>query len=79
VLSPGRQNLQRDREAKLNLYSRQGVDEYWTVDWRARTVEVYRQSGAGLQLVAELGDGDALTSPLLSGFSCPVARLWFEG
>jgi Uma2 family endonuclease len=79
VLSPGRRNVQRDREAKLQLYSRQGVDEYWIVDWRARTVDVYRRAGAALQLVATLGDDDTLTSPLLLGFSCPVARLWFEG
>ena len=79
VLSPGRQNVQRDREAKLHLYSRQGVDEYWIVDWRARTVEVYRQAGAGLLLIATLGTRDTLTSPLLPGFTCPVARLWFEG
>jgi Uma2 family endonuclease len=79
VLSPGRRNEQRDREVKLSLYSRQGVDEYWIVDWRAHAVEVYRRAGAALQLVATLGNGDTLTSPLLPGFSCPVAKLWFEG
>jgi Uma2 family endonuclease len=78
VLSPGRQNERRDRESKLQLYSRQGVEEYWIVDWRARTVEVYRRADGALQLVATLGDADTLTSPLLAGFSCPVTRLWFE-
>lgn len=28
VLSPGAQNITRDREEKLHLYSRQGVEEY---------------------------------------------------
>ena len=32
VLSPGESNIRRDREAKLKLYSVQGVQEYWIAD-----------------------------------------------
>ena len=45
VLSPGRENERRDRELKLALYARQGVQEYWIVDWRGRTGEVHRREG----------------------------------
>lgn len=76
VLSPGAKNVRRDRELKLDLYSRQGVDEYWIADWRLRVVEVYRRHQAALRLVETLRDGDILTSPLLPGFSCPVSDLW---
>jgi Uma2 family endonuclease len=76
VLSPGSTNEHRDREVKLRLYSRQGVDEYWIVDWRRRLVQVYRREDAALTLVATLRDADELTSPLLPGFACPVASLW---
>jgi Uma2 family endonuclease len=76
VLSPGPINAQRDRELKLKLYSRQGVHEYWLVDWRARSVQVYRREQARLQLTATLDGEDVLTSPLLPGFSCPLPRLW---
>ena len=76
VLSPGGANEQRDREFKLKLYSRQGVLEYWIVDWRARTVQVFRREQAALQLAATLYSEDALTSPHLPGFACPVADLW---
>ena len=76
VLSPGSANERRDREVKLALYSRQGVHEYWIVDWRNRIVQVYRREGGDLSPVASLGGGDVLTSPLLPGFACPVARLW---
>ena len=76
VLSPGSANERRDRVAKLGLYSRWGVDEYWIVDWRQRTVDVFRRAGDDLALVARLGDGDRLTSPLLRGFELPVADLW---
>src|SRR5215471_16611045 len=40
VLSPGRANERRDREAKLGLYSRRGVEEYWIIDWRKRCIDV---------------------------------------
>jgi Uma2 family endonuclease len=76
VISPGRENERRDREVKLALYERRGVQEYWIVDWRQRTVDVYRRIGESLQLVATLGSEDRLTSPLLPGFSCPIATLW---
>jgi Uma2 family endonuclease len=76
VLSPGRDNEQRDREEKLAFYSRWGVEEYWIVNWRTQTVEVYRRDGGTLRLAATLGAGDELKSPLLPGFACPVARLF---
>ncbi len=67
VLSPGVLNERRDREAKLKLYARRGVDEYWIVDWRLRAVDVYRRSGATLELFARLPGEDVLESPLLPG------------
>jgi Uma2 family endonuclease len=76
ILSPGPTNERRDRELKLKLYAREGVDEYWLIDWRAHTVAVYRRAGQALALVATLTDADTLTSPLLPGFACPVAGLW---
>ncbi len=76
VLSPGAANERRDRDLKLRLYSRQGAREYWIVDWRARQVQVYRREAATLELIATLLDGDTLSSPLLPGFACPVARFW---
>jgi Uma2 family endonuclease len=76
VLSPGTTNERRDREAKLKLYSTQGVREYWIVDWRCRQVEVYRREELALRLVATLLDGDALTSPLLPSFSLPLEQFF---
>lgn len=76
ILSPGFLNESRDREIKLGLYSRQGVDEYWIVNWRARLVEVYRRVSGELTRVLTLTGDDVLTSPLLPGFTCPVTSLW---
>lgn len=76
VLSPGALNERRDREVKLKLYSRQGVHEYWIVDWQQRTVQIYRRHDAALQLAATLDSADTLSSPLLPEFACPVTSLW---
>ncbi len=76
VLSAGIQNEQRDRNAKLKLYSLYGVQEYWIVNWRLKTVEVYRQQAGLLQLVATLGEQNRLSSPLLDGFDCAIAQLF---
>jgi Uma2 family endonuclease len=76
ILSPGKANAERDRETKLDLYSRYAVGEYWIVDWKSQTLEVYERVGADLQLARTLADNDTLTSVLLDGFSCPVARLF---
>ncbi len=71
VLSLGKANEDRDRLAKLKLYSVQGVQEYWIVDRIAQRIEVYRRDNAQLMLV-----DDVITSPLLPNFACEVARLF---
>jgi len=77
VLSPGKLNEYRDREAKLGLYSRRGVQEYWIVDWITRKAEVYRRKRNKLKLVETVRAKEFLTSPLLPGFSCQVKKLFF--
>ncbi len=76
VLSPDKANQDRDRLAKLKLYSRQGVQEYWLVDPVTPQVELYRREQAQLAHVATLFPPDELTSPLLPGFCCAVAEVF---
>src|SRR5260370_14600765 len=76
MLSPGSANQRRDREAKLKLYSRRGVVEYWIVDWLLRQIEVYQRENAALHLAVTLRTGDTLESALLPGFICSVAELF---
>jgi len=78
VLSPGAHNEQRDRDAKLKLYSRRGVLEYWIVDWRLPQIEVYRRRDLALALAATLRQADTLASPLLPGFAIPLAELFAD-
>lgn len=76
VLMPGVEDERRDREAKLLLYSRCGVSEYWIVNWMLHTIDVYRRGQAQLHYVATLVETDRLESPLLPGFSCVVASVF---
>ena len=79
VVSPGSSNERRDREVKLKLYSRQGVREYWIVDWQRREFKVYRRAEHALALMETLVDDDQLESPVLPGFSVPITRFWPVG
>src|SRR6266567_4511350 len=63
VLSPGVINERRDREFKLRLYSRRGI-------------EIYRREKAMLKLDKTLYENDLLQSPLLPGFSCQVSEVF---
>jgi Uncharacterized protein conserved in cyanobacteria len=76
VLSPGKRNAQRDRETKLKLYARRGVDEYWIVDWTRHALDMYRHSGEFLVLAETPGIGDQGTSPLRPGFRLALDRLF---
>lgn len=76
VLSPGKLSERRDKEAKLKLYSSQGVTEYWIVNWQLKTMEVYRRENLRLKLVATLLNNDELTSPLLPDFNCDIRRFF---
>lgn len=78
VLSPGTTNTSRDREAKLKLYSRRGVLEYWIVNWQERYLEVYRREEAVLKLHSTLYEADVLRSPHLPGFSCQVSEIFAD-
>ncbi len=76
VLSPGTTNERRDREVKLKLYSRYGVQEYWVVSWQERRIEIYRREDAVLRLNRTLFEGDVIQSSLLPGFTCQVNQIF---
>ena len=78
VLSPGRKNERRDRDVKLDLYSRRGVREYWIVNWQDRYIEVYRRQEAELRLSGTLYAKDTLQSVLLPGFSAQVEHFFVD-
>ena len=80
VLSPS--TRKRDAQIKRRLFARSGVREYWLVDPELDTVQVYRRADDGtfprtVELSAE--DDQALTTPLLPGWSLGLRELFSEG
>jgi Uma2 family endonuclease len=76
ILSPGADNIRRDRVAKRQLYARHGVPEYWMVDPERTAVEVYRLQSGSLALLNTHRDEDQIISPFLPGFTCLAAEIF---
>ncbi len=58
VLSPGERNIDRDKQAKLKLYSQGNGQKYWSVDHFRKELEVYRQQNGQLVLVKTFNETD---------------------
>lgn len=78
LLSLGADNEKRDRESKLSLYSRQGVREYWIVDWQRQELQIYRRIDAQLTLATTLLAKDVVQSPSLPGFAVPLSEFFSD-
>ena len=76
VLSTQINDIKRDKETKLKLYSNRGVREYWIVDWRLKEVEIYRRFQGKLTFINTLIHDDIITSDLLPDFSCQVSEFF---
>jgi Uma2 family endonuclease len=76
ILSPGSANIRRDRLAKLQLYTKHRVPEYWIIDPRSMTLEKYVDQGSSLVLLETLRYEDSLSSASLPGFSCPMSEIF---
>jgi Uma2 family endonuclease len=57
-------SLQFDRTVKARLYAAQGIQEYWVIDARSRSIEVLRSPGAEGYADAIVLAGVAVVSPL---------------
>lgn len=73
ILSPS--NWVDDRRVKFSVYAEAGIEEYWIVDPKAVTVEVYRLQGDRYELIESYGPGDVVSSIALDGFSVTVDEI----
>ena len=76
IMSPGKENRDRDSLVKRQLYGKYGVAEYWIVDSENRLVEVYRLNKDRLESIATFRNGDETTTPLLPEFRLSVSSVF---
>lgn len=67
-----------DETVKRAIYERSGALEYWLVDPKRQTVQVFRRSGEGFGFARTLSAeaGDVLTSALFPGFELAVGEIF---
>ena len=66
----------QDWTVKRELYARHGVGEYWLVDPEAATVAVLLLDEGELKVTGVYGEGDTLSSAVMSGFSIVLADIF---
>lgn len=64
-----------DRAAKLKLYARYGVQEYWIIDPGTQSAEIYMLQES-VKPIRQVRAEDSLTSRLLPGFNLPLRELF---
>ncbi|MBL8849756.1 MAG: Uma2 family endonuclease [Planctomycetaceae bacterium] len=72
IVSPGRENRERDLITKREDYASAGVPEYWIVDPESTTISVLTLKGAAYRVHGEFKAGDMANSLLLPGFTINV-------
>ena len=76
ILSPS--TARRDRKIKHSAYREAGIPEYWIVDPRARTVEVFglSEDGARYDELCRGGEEDTVRSAVLPGLEIRVGEIF---
>ncbi|WP_083940606.1 Uma2 family endonuclease [Rudanella lutea] len=74
IISPS--SIKLDRNTKFKLYERTGVAEYWIVDPRNQSIEVYGRTTAGFDLVSFAAESGTVESGVLAGLSIDVTTVF---
>jgi Uma2 family endonuclease len=74
VLSPRTQS--RDRGVKMRRYAAAGIQHYWILVPRARSIEPYRLGENGYERLGVFGPGSVFRPDLFPGLEIPVDALW---
>lgn len=77
ILSPG--TFKTDRNDKMKLYRRFGVSEYWIIDPKSRTIEVYVLQAGDYNLASFAIESGEVVSTVLLGLGIPVQQVFANG
>jgi Uma2 family endonuclease len=76
VIEVAESSLRKDRKIKTGIYAEAGVPEYWIVDLKTMSVEVYtRPIGDRYESMIALRDGDVLRPTMLPGVALAIADM----
>ena len=76
IVSPG--SVVRDRVRKKEIYERAGVPEYWIVDPKYFSVEVYEHTASGYTLFQDVEGEGTISSKVMKGFEIDVQDIFSE-
>jgi len=76
VLSPGKQNHNRDLTRKRDQYAARDIPEYWLVDPEPQTVTVLQWHEGRYSEVGVFRDGDGIVSPTFPTLQLTVAQIF---
>jgi Uma2 family endonuclease len=76
IVSPGKENRERDLLVKRQLYAKYGVAEYWIVDPENRQVVIYRLQEKILEEVTALTEHEEITSAIFPDWHLPVDSIF---
>ena len=76
ILSPG--NWKIDRGDKMKIYERFGVAEYWIVDPRSQSIEVYVLRDGDYDLAWAAAESGEIESGVLPGFKLDIQQVFGE-
>ena len=74
IISPS--TSRKDRIQKRNIYLKYGVQHYWLVHPKERTLECFALRDSAYALIASGMDEDVVEHPDFPGFSLDLASLW---
>lgn len=74
VLSPS--TASKDREVKMPLYARYGVDYAWIIDPRTRCLQAFERRGEDWFEVATFGSGEAICAPPFQAVTLEADAPW---
>lgn len=74
VISPS--SIRVDRKVKFDLYEATGVAEFWLVDPKTRSIEIYTLSNGEYALVGQFTGDEVVKSNVLDGLDLKVSAIF---
>ncbi len=75
VISPT--SIRRDRSQKMKIYEQFGVREYWLVDPKNQSVEVYQMQANRYEMTSVAAETGQIESSVLEGIDLDVNRVFY--